>query len=248
MTDETLPQPIPPTQPPQEHQVLLDVITRIIGDESVSIERLERVLAMRLQIIQDQRRQDFNAALLKVQRAIPQVVKNRANDQTHSVYATLDAIGEAIDNIVTESGLTLTFAPGDGAPANTVRIVATLAHVGGFERQYTADIPLDLTGPGGKVNKTQTHAWGSAATYGRRYLTMMIFNVKVRNDPSDDDGNAASPTSGRTISAQQVADLAVLGECLQSCLGHRVDGEGGGESLDVKHIGGFGVLGAGAGP
>ena len=38
------------------------------------------------------------------------------------------------------------------------------------------------------------------------------------------------------------------GEGLQRGFGHRVDGEGQSKGLDVQDVGGFGVLGSGAGP
>src|SRR6516164_2951728 len=50
------------------------------------------------------------------------------------------------------------------------------------------------------------------------------------------------------IGRQQVADPAVIGECPQRRLGDRVDRERGGQRLEVKHVGGFGVLGARTGP
>ena len=53
-----------------------------------------------------------------------------------------------------------------------------------------------------------------------------------------------SPPSGASV----CADLAVVGEGLERALRHGVDGEGRGERLHIKHVGGFGILGAGAGP
>ena len=50
------------------------------------------------------------------------------------------------------------------------------------------------------------------------------------------------------VGGQRSADLAVVGEGLQRGLGHRVHRERGGERLDVQDVGGFGVLGPGAGP
>src|SRR5581483_11453581 len=50
------------------------------------------------------------------------------------------------------------------------------------------------------------------------------------------------------VRRQRRADLAVVGERMQSRLGYRVDGEGRGQRLDVEHVGSPGVLGAGTGP
>src|SRR5215204_2934192 len=49
------------------------------------------------------------------------------------------------------------------------------------------------------------------------------------------------------VGRQRVRDLAMVLEGEQGLVGHRVDREWGGERLDVVHVRGLGVLGAGAG-
>src|SRR5262249_48341702 len=51
-----------------------------------------------------------------------------------------------------------------------------------------------------------------------------------------------------TVGRQDLTELAVLGEGLQSAFGHGVDREGRGEGLDVQNVGGLRILGARAGP
>ena len=50
------------------------------------------------------------------------------------------------------------------------------------------------------------------------------------------------------VRRQRLADLAVIAEGLERALRHGVDGEGRGERLHIEDVGGFRVLGAGAGP
>jgi hypothetical protein len=49
-----------------------------------------------------------------------------------------------------------------------------LSHTAGHSRHYQADVPIDNTGPKGAQNKTMTHGFGSALSYGRRYLKLLI--------------------------------------------------------------------------
>jgi hypothetical protein len=51
-------------------------------------------------------------------------------------------------------------------------------------------MPVDGKGAKGNDVMTKTHAFGSGASYGMRYLLKMIFNVAVGED--DDDGNGAA--------------------------------------------------------
>jgi hypothetical protein len=60
-------------------------------------------------------------------------------------------------------------------------------------------MPADGKGARGGDVMTKTHATGSAASYGMRYLLKMIFNIAVAE--ADDDGNAAG--AGETITDAQ---------------------------------------------
>lgn len=191
-----------------DRDAALITIRSIAMDPSVSIDRMRELLEMERQIRGERQRGAFVAAMAAVQALIPQIVKNAENTDNKSQYVTLDAIGAGIDQIIAEHGLVLTFSPETSPLPNCLRINATLSHVSGFEREYHADVPIDAAGAKGNVNKTPTHAWGSTVTYGRRYLTMMIFNVKSRRAMPDDDGNAAG--RGETVNPEQLADINAL--------------------------------------
>jgi hypothetical protein len=79
------------------------------------------------------------------------------------------------------------------------RVTCTVSHTAGITKDYHADVPTDMHGIKGTQNKTATHGWGSAMSYGRRYLKMLIYDVKL----TDDDGKAAG--NGGPINAEQLA-------------------------------------------
>src|SRR4029077_19846262 len=68
-------------------------------------------------------------------------------------------------------------------------------------------------------------------------------DVDTRLDEACQNGLAIA-----TVSRQRLADLAVLGESLERAFRHGVDGERRGQGLHIENVGGFRVLGAGAGP
>jgi hypothetical protein len=137
-----------------------------------------------------QAEQDYADAMTQAQRAMPTIGKDRHNTQTNSWYSTLDKINQQIAPIYTAHGFSLSFDTQDSTLADHVRVVCRVLHKGGCTKEYHYDTPLDSAGIAGKVNKTPTHARGSAITYGRRYLTLMIFNLATGED---DDGNASGP-------------------------------------------------------
>ena len=62
--------------------------------------------------------------------------------------------------------------------------------LGGYTRRYHIDMPADGKGAKGGDVMTRTHATGSAVSYGKRYLLIMIFNLTMGGE-YEDDGNAA---------------------------------------------------------
>jgi hypothetical protein len=194
---------------------LLDVIRAVATDPNVDIEKVKAIFAMQRELQKDAERREFNAAMADAQAELEPVIRNAENADNKAKYATLDAIGEVVDKVITKHGFALICRPEQSPVPQCLRMIGTLTHRGGFERELVGDIPLDATGIKGSVNKTATHAWGSTATYARKYLMLMAFNVKTKALPdadasrvefiSDDQANALlkeiDSQGGRTFDA-----------------------------------------------
>lgn len=172
-----------------DNAALAQALMRAAADPAVDVEKMERLWAMHERMEDRRASQEFSEAMSEAQREMPLIGKDRHNTQTNSDYATLDAINAQIVPVYTRHGFSLTFDTCDSPLADHVRVVCRVKHRGGHTETYTHDNPMDMTGIGGKVNKTATHGRGSAITYARRYLTLLIFNLRTGYD---DDGNASS--------------------------------------------------------
>lgn len=179
----------------------LSVIERAALNPAIDVEKLERLLAMQERILSRNAETAFNAAMKAAQEAMPKIHRDARNTSTDSLYATLESVNRIVVPIYTKQGFALSFGTADCPTPGRVRIVCDVAHEQGHSKRYQADIPEDATGLKGNPNKTPTHAYGSSMSYGRRYLTLLIFNVCLTNE--DDDGNAA----GGMITEDQVAAL-----------------------------------------
>jgi hypothetical protein len=175
--------------PMTESATLLAMISRAATDPSCDVEKMERLYAMHERMCDRQAAEAFAVAMSKAQAQVTKAVKDRHNEQTKSDYATLEAIDAAVRPVYTAHGFSLSFDTVESPLANHVRVACHVMHAGGHAKTYTYDNPMDDTGIAGKVNKTPTHARGSAVTYGRRYLTLLIFNLSTGYH--DDDGNGA---------------------------------------------------------
>ena len=198
-------EPKPPAQV-ADTNTFLSFIAEAARDPAVDVSKMERLFEMRERMIDRQAHLEFNAALKAAKGDLPGILRNKYNDQTKSKYANLESVSDAMDPVITQHGFSMSFGTADSPKADHYRVTCTLAHEGGHEKEYFADIPIDSAGIKGTANKTLTHAFGSTMSYGRRYLKMMIFDVKT----TDDDGNAAGNPESVFASDDQLSEIRKL--------------------------------------
>ena len=179
---------------------MLAMIERVASNPDADLAKMEALLAMRRSEEDRGAEREFDAAMARAQSQMHTVVRDRNNDQTRSKYATLEAISKALKPIWTQHGFSLSFGTAADGPEGHHRVTCRVSHSGGHSRDVAADIPVDDKGMKGQVNKTGTHAFGSTVSYGRRYLTMMIFDIATGDD---DDGNSAGRAPEPFIVAEQ---------------------------------------------
>lgn len=188
-----------------EGAALVQMIERAARDESVNVDKMRELLAIRREIVAEQAQHAFNAAMTSAQMEMRPVVADASNPQTRSKYASYLALDKALRPIYTKHGFALSFNTAEGAADEYVRVTCDVSHNAGHTKRYQIDMPADGKGAKGGDVMTKTHATGSAATYGTRYLLKMIFNIVVGDD---DDGNAAG--AGEKIMPDQADSLRAM--------------------------------------
>ena len=181
---------------------LLTTIADLARDPACDVEKLRALIAMQRDMMAEQARIAFDAAMADAQAEMVPVLRQATNAHTKSRYARLEDIDNAIRPVITRHGFSLTFDNPDQTPDSIVMTCA-VAHRDGHVRSYKIAGARDDKGSQGNANKTPIQAIGSTISYLRRYLTCMIFNVALTND--DTDGNEISP-----ITARQARDLEAL--------------------------------------
>lgn len=168
------------------------IIERLAKDPSFDVDKMERLINMHDRAKAGQARAEFDQAMSLAQQEMMAIRATSKSDKgKYANYATLD---KSIRPIYTNHGFSVSFDTDPGAPELTVRLVATVAHSGGHRERRQLDIPADGKGAKGGDVMTRTHATASAVTYGKRYLSSMIWNLAVDHD---DDGNTAASAAER---------------------------------------------------
>lgn len=168
---------------------LIQSIVRAARDPAVDVDKMERLCALHERITARQAEKEFNEALRVMQSKLPPVIKTSRNPSTNSDYAKLEHIQDVVNPVLFEHGFSLSFGTDKSELPEHYGVTALLSHSGGHSRPYRCDVPSDTHGPKGLQNKTKTHGFGSAMSYGERYLMKLIFNIRLIGE--DDDGNRA---------------------------------------------------------
>lgn len=188
------------------------MIERVLAQPELDVSKLHELLSLQERVEAEHARKDFMAAFNEAQKAMEPIARDADNKQTRSTYATHAALDRALRPIYTKHGFSVSFNTADSPLEQHVRVVCILAHAGGHERIYQADIPCDGKGAKGNDVMTKTHAVGSAMTYGKRYLLALAFNIALAD--RDDDGNAAGATGtdNDPLSKEQLDELLQLAD------------------------------------
>lgn len=165
---------------------MLDIIRRAAADPNIDVDKMERLLAMQERVLMRNAEAEFNAAMSLAQGEMPRVQRDAKNPSTNSTYTRLETLNKEAVPIYTKHGFSLSFGTADCPVPGYFRITCIVSR-GGYSRPYQCDLPLDDTGAKGNQSKTKMHGAGSTFSYGRRYLTLLIFNISLTNE--DDDGN-----------------------------------------------------------
>jgi hypothetical protein len=167
----------------------IEIVARAAADPSVDADKMERLYALMERQQQQLAEVAFNDAMSAAQGKMGRISADATNPQTRSKYATYGKLDHALRPIYSSHGFSLSFDTTDSPKEDHARFLCYVSHSAGHTRTYRIDMPVDGKGAKGNDVMTKTHAVGSGASYGMRYLLKMIFNVAVGED--DDDGNAA---------------------------------------------------------
>jgi hypothetical protein len=196
----------PPAVPAPQSDTILQLVERAAMNPAVDLDKMERLLQMRRDVLADQAQVEFNKAMALAQAEMSPISADAHNPQTKSKYASYAKLDRALRPVYSKHGFSLSFDEADSPKPEHVRVICHVAHIAGHTRVYHRDMPADGKGAKGGDVMTKTHATGAAQSYGMRYLLRGIFNVAVGEE--DRDGNEPSHAGGSdAIGEKQAAIL-----------------------------------------
>lgn len=203
-------------EPRSDSAALMSVIETVARDKEFDPQRLRELLQIKREFEAEESRRMYAHHMAKAQAKILPVVADADNQQTNSKYARLATIVQAIAPTYTAEGFSVSYGTGEAASerlreAGWIGFTARCLHSGGHFEDYSVDLPSDMTGAKGNVNKTAIHGTKSSITYARGILLGLIFNFTTSLDV-DDDGNGAGPRPEKEPEPADEKQLAIIQE------------------------------------
>jgi len=182
---------------------LLEAIVQVATTPGISIDVIERMVALQERQESRQRETAFWAALARAQAKMPLIHRGGRNDFLKTTYARPEDIWVVVQPILAEEGFALTFDEIPGAPAGQRTFSLKLSHREGHSDSKSMTVPIDEAAKNretGRPTRTGIQDAGSTASYVRRYLTKAWLNIAETDE--DTDGN-----SSEKITDDQAKDL-----------------------------------------
>ena len=182
------------------------MIERAARDPAVDIDKLERLMQMKVNADALSARAAYDAAMADLQPALPSIGERGAakvDGKTRYTYALWEDINTAIKPVLMAHGFALTFRTNT---TNGITVTGVLSHRAGHREETTITMPAD---PGGGKNAVQAVA--SSVSYGKRYTASALLNLTSHGE--DDDAYRAAV---ETLSDEQVIEIEKMLEATGS--------------------------------
>lgn len=194
-------------QPPAVPKTFLQAVMEAARDPKCDVAKMKELL----EIAQEQEaRRVLNPLILAIHNACPPVVADSLNSHTKSKWAKLEKVSAALDPLMKQHGLSISWGMADSPINEHYRVIGDLLHSSGAQRRYFLDAPSDALGPKGSGNKSAVQGIGSTISYIKRYLKIMIFDVPIIGE--DNDGVSRSPIPLSAIELKNLKEAIKFAE------------------------------------
>lgn len=176
----------------------LSVFERFARDKTIDVDKLGKLIELQKDILHVQAIEAFNVAFVAMQNDLPSIGKHGkiiVKGALRSHYAKLEDIQAAVRPILQRHGFALrhrTEWPKE--KTGIIRVVGILAHVQGHSEESAFEAPMDASD-----YRTDIQSMGSTVSYGRRYTTIDLLNL--RQVGVDDDGQKGPSRQRETTEA-----------------------------------------------
>lgn len=174
-------------------------ILQAVVSGQLTVEQVQQMQTIQHDHEENEARKAFHIALAEFKRNPPKVIKDLANDQYGSMYASLGAMVDAANVAMGSVGLSARWDYLNDD--NKIGVTCILSHAQGHQEQVTAWAEPDKSG-----NKNPLQQAKSTRTYLKVDTFSAVTGLVAQNATLDDDGTGAGPII-ELIDTKQVLEI-----------------------------------------
>jgi hypothetical protein len=184
----------------------LSLIEKVVSNPEISVEKMQALLDMQLQMEDRRAAAAFDAAMILAQKQVEALNWDKRGDNNR--YVSYPKIEKMLRPVREKHGFTQSYDTEISPTPGQMIFCCDVSHTGGHTKRYRLPMSIDGQGPKGGGVMTGAQAVGNGTSYAMRYLDKMIWNIPMLVDKDDNDG----AEQVKTITKSQVADLKALAE------------------------------------
>lgn len=172
---------------PRAKADLLDRLEMLALRPEIDVGKLKALLDLQERVMAQRAEMAFTEAFTALSSELPRIRKTghahvvtKSGGKMGYSYARWDDMDATLRPLLTKHGFSLSFATSPGPRPATVCVRGVLSHHDGFSRTGEMELPFDASG-----GKNPVQGVGSALSYGRRYVAVMLLNIVVEDDDDD---------------------------------------------------------------
>lgn len=207
-----------PAKPPEP--TVLSIIAQVASDPRADPEKMRLLLDMQKEVRAEESRMTFLRAMLALRKELPSINKDgkieihpkpgaRSQRIQITLFASFENLHTSIEPILLRHGFVLWFEPAERTGGPGIKIIGHLDHIEGHGVTCSIPLPSDTTG-----SKNENQGVGSAISYGKRYATIALLNIRSEaKEDKDVDGfrpKDIEQAAVELISPEQLATLIRL--------------------------------------
>lgn len=149
-----------------------------------SIDTLERLMALRKEMLAEKAKEAFNTAMAAFQSECPVIAKSKSVDNKYK-YAPIESIVSQVKDLIKTHGFRYSTTMELNEARDLVKVFCRVVHTLGHEEISVMEVPL-----GSKTAiMSQSQQVAAASTFAKRYAFLNAFGIMT----GDEDNDAAPP-------------------------------------------------------
>lgn len=172
--------------PVQQYEPM-DILARAVERGNVSVETIERLIAVRSQMKAEQAKESFYQAFAAFQADCPIVLRTKAGHENRYSYAPLEEIVRIVGPVIARHGFS--YQTDSVEPEGWVEAIVMVVHKDGHSIEKRFRVPTES-----KSGMSLQQKYGAAFTYATRRAFCAAFGIATADTDTD-----CPPTEGKSV-------------------------------------------------